>query len=149
MKILVVCGGNTCRSPAAEAAIRDRSRRAGLDLTVSSAGASAGFAGSPPTATMVEVARERGLELEGAAHQIEPADLEDVDLVLVMDTMTRMFVESLAPVESFRVELLGSYDESEANNEIADPYGGDREVYAATLERIIASVDGLIRSLTD
>ena len=147
MRILVVCAGNTCRSPAAEAAIRRAGERAGLDLEVSSAGTSAEQVGTPPTPAMVEAGRARGLEISGTAKQVAPADLESADFVLAMDRQTELFLGTLGKVAP--VKLLASFDAAAANAEIADPYGGDADAYAETLDRIISASEALVASLTD
>lgn len=149
MKILVVCAGNTCRSPAAEAAIRDAAGRAGLDISVASAGTSAGTAGQPPTPAMVDAARARGLDLFGSSRQITPMDLEGVDLVLAADQATRFFVETLLGSGAMPVELLGSYDQTTSIDDIPDPNGGDEAMYSEVLDRIIASAEGVVRRISD
>lgn len=146
MKILVVCAGNTCRSPAAEAAIATAAARAGLTLDVSSAGTSADRIGAPPTPAMVEAGRRRGLEIAGRASQVTAAQLESADLVLAMDPQNELFLRSLSTATP--VVLLGSYDTSE-DAEIRDPYGAGEEIYLATLDRIIAAAEAMVGSLTD
>jgi protein-tyrosine phosphatase len=147
VKILVVCAGNTCRSPAAEAAIRTAAARAGLSVEVSSAATSAQRIGAPPTPAMVEAGHERDLEIAGTASQVTAPQLESVDLILALDRQTELFLGTLTT--STPIELLGSYDPSAPDPEIADPYGADQEVYAATLDRIIAAAEAFVASLTD
>ena len=48
MKILAVCAGNICRSPAAEAAIREAATEAGVEVETDSAGTGAWHIGQPP-----------------------------------------------------------------------------------------------------
>lgn len=139
MRILVVCAGNTCRSPAGEAAIRAAARRAGIEIDVSSAATSADHVGEPPTPAMVAAGRLRGLEIAGSAAQVTAAQLESADLALAMDHMTKMFLETLTSTTP--IELFGS-------NEIRDPYGGDDATYAATLDRIISAADAVVASLS-
>lgn len=147
MRILVVCAGNTCRSPAGEAAIRAAARRAGIEIEVSSAGTSAEHVGAPPTPAMVSAGRARGLDITGTARQVTPIDLASVDLVLAMDRQTVMFLGTLGGTTP--IELFASYDPSAPDPEIADPYGADDAVYAATLERIISAAESLVASLGD
>ncbi len=147
MRILVVCAGNTCRSPAAEAAIRAAAARAGVAVDVSSAGTSVERIGAPPTPAMVEVGRERGIEISGVASQVTQAQLESADLILAMDGQTELFLRTLTSTAP--VQLLGSYDSSAPTAEILDPYGGDDARYAATLERIITASDALVASISD
>lgn len=140
MKILVVCAGNTCRSPAGEAAIRAAAARAGIEVDVFSAGTSADHVGAPPTPAMVTAGHARGIDISGTARQVTLDDLEMADAVLAMDHMTKLFLESLGSTAS--IELFGS-------EEVRDPYGGDDAVYAATLDRIIAAADTVVATLSD
>ena len=55
---LFVCLGNICRSPAAEAAVRQRLPDLGSD----SAGTAGGHTGKPPYGPMQDAARARGLQ---------------------------------------------------------------------------------------
>lgn len=145
MRILVVCAGNTCRSPAAEAAIRSVAARAGVAIEVSSAGTSAGYAGAPPTPAMVEAGRQRGIEISGTASQVTAPQLESADLVVALDHQTALFLQSLTTTQ---IELLGSYDPTAPGPAIPDPFGADDAVYAATLDRIINAAEGLVASLS-
>lgn len=147
MRLLVVCAGNTCRSPAAEAAIRRAAETAGLSVEVSSAGTSAEHTGTPPTPAMVEAGRDRGLQISGRASQVTSAQLESADLALAMDRQNERFLESLSSTTP--VVLLGSYDAAAENPAIPDPYGAGDEVYRATLDRIIAAAEALVEQLTD
>lgn len=146
MRILVVCAGNTCRSPAAEAAIRSVAARAGVTIEVSSAGTSAEHIGAPPTPAMVEAGRQRGIEISGTASQVTATQLEAADLVLAMDHQTALFLQSLTTTP---IELLGGYDRSAPSPEIPDPFGAHGAIYAATLDRIITAADALVASLSD
>ncbi len=147
MRILVVCAGNTCRSPAGEAAIRVAASRAGVLIEVSSAGTGAEWVGAPPTPAMVSAGEARGIEITGSARQVTSAELAAADLVLAMDPQTELFLRTLGATTP--IELLGSYDTSSPSDEIADPYGADDAVYAATLDRIVSAADALVESLTD
>lgn len=147
MRILVVCSGNTCRSPAAGAAIRSAARRAGIEIEVSTAGISAAETGRPPTPVMVEAARARGILISGTASQVTAEEVEAADLILAMDRQIALFLQALAPTS--RVELLGIHGRSGTTHEIPDPYGGDEAAYEATLDRIIDAADAFVASLSD
>ncbi len=148
LTILVVCAGNTCRSPAAEAAIRRAADAAGVDVEVTSAGTSAEEVGAPPTAAMVLAGRARDLEISGFAKPVTPDRLESADLILAMDHMTELFLRSLPRSSTAPIELLGSYDSPGPDAEIADPFGESDEAYATTLDRIISAASALVASLT-
>lgn len=110
-RILCVCLGNICRSPAAEAVLRAR----GAD--VDSAGTAGWHVGKPPYGPMREAAQARGLDMTGlAARQFEAADFTRFDLILAMDAQNLADIEALRPVGNVtRVALY-------AGGDVPDPY---------------------------
>ncbi len=87
ISVLFVCMGNICRSPTAEAVVREFARReAKFALEVDSAGTHGYHAGDPPDERSIEAARRRGFDLSKLrARVVESADFERFDLVLAMD----------------------------------------------------------------
>ena len=97
--ILVVCTGNVCRSPAAEALLRRAlEERLGAEApTVSSAG-TAGWEGSAPTPESVRASAERGVDTAGhVARVLTRAQIRDADLIIAMATEHAGSVEALEP----------------------------------------------------
>ncbi len=136
-KVLTVCLGNICRSPTAEAALREAAAIAGLPLQVDSAGTGDWHVGQPPNAQMRAAADAVDLELRGTAQQVTPELLAWADLVLVMDRSNLADVTQLAeragvhtPVVLFRQfdpEPPGSRSRRYGTDEVPDPYGGAPE----------------------
>lgn len=129
MRILMVCLGNICRSPTAEAALREAADEAGIDVEVHSAGTGAWHVGNPPDERMTAAAREVGLTLDGAARQVTPEDLDDYDLVLAMDRENLRDLRSIAPpgLPDDRIRLFRSFDPEGPDEDVPDPYyGGPR-----------------------
>ena len=87
-KILFVCHGNICRSPAAEFVMKELVRRAGLaeDFVIDSAATSAEELGNPVYPPMRRVLREHGIDCAGkTARQLRRSDYADYDLLIGMD----------------------------------------------------------------
>ncbi|MBB3229744.1 low molecular weight protein-tyrosine-phosphatase [Halomonas stenophila] len=124
-RILVVCVGNVCRSPVAEA----RLRRALPDRDISSAGLGALVdRGVEPTAR--EFAEADGLDVsEHQARQLTPDMLQEADLVLVMTEGQRRAVAELAPAALGKTMLLGRWLDDGQGREIPDPYRKSREAF--------------------
>lgn len=132
--ILILCTGNICRSPIAEAVLLERLKGRGIE--VRSAGTAA-LIGEPADPLAVEVSRAHGLEL--SAHRGQQATsplLQASDLVLVMTREHADWVHSRLPALRGRVQLLGRW----RNEEIADPYGHPKAAFEAAYEQIEAAV---------
>ncbi|WP_309133833.1 low molecular weight phosphatase family protein [Cellulomonas sp.] len=94
-RVLTVCTGNICRSPAVERLLRHR--LAGTDVVVGSAGTRA-VVGAPVSSPMVPLIAGAGADADGfAARQLTPAVLRDVDLVLTLTGTHRSAVVEHAP----------------------------------------------------
>lgn len=98
-KILFVCLGNICRSPAAEGVLRSMCRVEGLDdlFEIDSAGTYGGHAGEPSDPRMREAAYSRGYHLTHRSRQITIDDFEIFDRIIVMDDSNYHNVHRLAP----------------------------------------------------
>ena len=97
-RILFVCLGNICRSPAAEGVMRSLANREGFEaLEIDSAGTYGGHAGDLPDARMRRAAAKRGYQLTHRARQIREEDFELFDMIIVMDDMNYETVHRLAP----------------------------------------------------
>ncbi len=128
--VLVVCTGNSCRSPMAQRMLAGMLE--GTPAFVYSAGTDAPV-GSPATVQAVVVMREAGLDLtRHRAQQLVPAMVEAADLVLVMDDYHRQRVVELVPDAAGRTRLLLSY--LGRDERVEDPIGLSVECYRLTRE---------------
>lgn len=148
-RILAVCAGNICRSPAAEAAIREAADRAGIDVDVDSAGTGSWSIGQPPHPQSVTAGARAGLEIHGRARKINSADFGRFDVIVVMDNSNLRDVLRLAPAleDRAKVRLFRTFDPETTSEEVPDPYGGPDEGYDAAIEQVIAAARGLVDSL--
>lgn len=98
-KILFVCLGNICRSPAAEEIMRSMVAEAGLSsaLEVDSAGTYGGHRGELPDPRMRVAASRRGYTLTHRSRPLREDDFHRFDRIVVMDDYNYETVHRLAP----------------------------------------------------
>jgi protein-tyrosine phosphatase len=139
LRILVVCTGNTHRSPFAEGLLRLRlDERELADIAVSSAGISAA-AGDPVPLDAVVAAAEWGVDLSGhRACQIDAEMVRDADLIFVMDGLHLTALATAFPAEREKLHALALFDPGEDRSDIEDPAEMDGEGLRRVYERIAA-----------
>ncbi len=143
-RVLVVCSGNTCRSPLAAAALKDALGPDAERVEVLSAGTAA-WEGQPASDGSLEVARGSGIELSGhRSRRATPELVRGADLVLVMEREHRRAVQSLG-ADPDRTHVLSEWPEpGEKDLPVVDPYGGSSEAYEECWRRIRRHVERIV-----
>lgn len=122
--ILVVCTGNICRSPMAEALLSHQLQDAGK--RVASAGIGA-LVGRPADPLAQEVMQEHGYDISGhRGRQLNAALLSAADLVLALDDSHRRWMVENFPQFRGRIFKLGKW---RGDRDVADPYQLPREAF--------------------
>ena len=146
-RVLMVCMGNICRSPTAEAVLRAKLQVAGLDgIEVDSAGTHAWHAGSPPDRRSVAHAGRRGYALDALrARAVEPLDFERFDLILAMDWDNLALLEEQCPPEHRRkLGRLTEHCRRFDSPVVPDPYAGGHGQFEQVLDLVEDACDGLV-----
>ena len=151
-KLLFVCLGNICRSPTAEGVMRALVADAGLEeaIHIDSAGTGSWHVGSAPDERATAAAGARGLVLEGAARQVQPADFVDFDLLVAMDRENTRELRAMAEDEEQRakVRLLREFDpRASPDVDVPDPYYGGAGGFDAVLDLVQAACEGLLEQI--
>lgn len=135
-RLVLLCTGNTCRSPLAAAAFREELGPEADQVEVLSAGTAASD-GQPASAGASEAAARAGLDLR--AHRSRRPDarlLSGADLVLVMEHVHARAAEALG-ADPRRIHVLSEWPEpGEPALAVSDPFGGSLETYEECLGRI-------------
>lgn len=133
-RVLFVCMGNICRSPAAEIIFRKFVSDEHLDVKVvaDSAGTIGYHQGDTPDRRMLKALEESGYSWDGhRARKIEPEDLERFDLLLTMDDENLKEVRSLDVFKRFRDKIVPmcTFVKKFKDREVPDPYYGGSSVF--------------------
>jgi protein-tyrosine phosphatase len=151
MKILLVCMGNICRSPMAEAVVGHMLKLEGLaaNTTIDSAGTHDFNIGLPPDPRARQAALQRGYDMTGMrARQVQSADFADFDMILAMDRRNLAALESCCPAQHrHKLALFLGYAAGIDADEVPDPYGEPQEGFEHVLDLIEEAAGGLVESL--
>lgn len=125
-KILMVCTGNICRSPMAEAVFRHLAHKENLNILVDSAGTHGYHTGERPDHRTLKICAEKGIPAENIrARKLVIADFDAFDLILAMDAGHLSHMLAMAPQEQLsKIHLLMAYA-GLGDIDVPDPYYGD------------------------
>ena len=135
MRILLVCTGNTCRSPMAEALLMQLAKNKGVDLECDSAGIY-GLEGAPMT-THAKRVLEEDFGISVFNHRAAPLTARQIhwaDRIIPMTDDHKLLIEQKFSAGDKILSLPKS---------IPDPYGGYREDYRRCAERILEGLSDL------
>jgi len=144
--ILFVCLGNICRSPLAEAALRDAAARAGVAIEVDSAGTGAWHVGDPPDRRAQAEARRHGIDISGyRGRQVQAADFRRFSHIYALDRDNLAELRRRAPGDATAVVgLLLDVVPGREGQAVADPYYGDDAGFAVTWGDVSAAAAAIV-----
>ncbi len=150
--ILLICTGNTCRSPMAEALLNSKLRKrfpklpseGSQPVFVTSAGLSA-FPGGPASPEAISVMKTRGLSLlDHQSRSVTERGLRHADLILAMTSSHRMAILERFPEIANKVYLV-----SGSQQDVSDPFGGAEANYAACADQIDGYLDRWVAQIEE
>ncbi len=149
-RILFVCLGNICRSPAAEGILRIKARRRGINVYIESAGTGAWHVGDPPDERMIKTAGGRGYDISHQrARKIADSDFFEFDYLLAMDLSNHTDLMERAPVNrTCDIRLFLDFADCE-ERETPDPYYGAPGGFEQVLDLIELGASAFLDYLED
>lgn len=132
-KVLVVCLGNICRSPVAEALLNQYFQEHGIDAFATSAGIEA-MLGDEADDRAKSFAKLYG-QIDLQSHrgkQLTASMMQENDLVFVMELEQKKYLQALYPFAAGKIECLGRWK----NMDILDPYRASPAVFRDVMNDI-------------
>lgn len=153
VKVIFVCLGNICRSPAAEGIFSTKVKERGLeeDILVDSAGTHAYHVGDPADARMQRHASKRGYKLLSIGRAFDPSDLKEYDYILAMDRENYANIISLDSNGQFsgKVKMMTDYNRKVQAYEVPDPYYGGPQGFERVLDIIEEASENLLDEISE
>lgn len=148
-RVLFVCLGNICRSPAAEGVLTQLVEEKNLSnqIEVDSAGTGAWHVGERADPRMRRAATKRGLELTSRSRQIVPGDFDRFDLVVAMDRSNLRDLQSLAGGPRAHIRLLSEFLDDVDQVDVPDPYYGGVDGFDTVLDMLEAAAPRILEHL--
>ncbi|MBQ5408654.1 MAG: low molecular weight phosphotyrosine protein phosphatase [Muribaculaceae bacterium] len=153
IKILFVCLGNICRSPAAQGVMQRLVNERGVSekFEIDSAGTYSGHRGQLPDPRMRRHASRRGYDLTHHARLVTIDDFEHFDIIVAMDESNRHTLCHLAstPEQEAKIVMMGDYIvKLRAHYDyVPDPYYEGAEGFELVLDLLEDACSCLLTSI--
>lgn len=140
-RIMFVCLGNICRSPAAQGVLETMIQKQGLEgkLQVDSAGTASYHIGKLPDARMIEAAAKRGYLLTSKAKALTKSMIAERDMVIAMDRENYAEILRIAGGQQGNVKMLSDFLDASWPRDVPDPYYGGEEGFEYVLDMLEAA----------
>lgn len=154
IRILFVCLGNICRSPAAEGIMKDIVKKNGDESRwiIDSAGTGDYHIGDLPDHRMRAHAQRRGLNLTHRCRQIRESDFDEFDMIIAMDASNERNLRRVAPTpeaEDKIVQMSAWFGDRETRyDHVPDPYYEGAEGFELVLDLLEEGCANIYKALS-
>ncbi len=152
-RVIFVCMGNICRSPMAQAVLRQKLADAQMSdaVVVDSAGTGAWHVGDPADRRTRQALARRGYPDGHVARVFDPQWFAERDLVIALDLDNQRALRRMAPdrPSADAVRLLREFDPDADSLEVPDPYYGGAPDFDVALDQVETACDGLVDHLRE
>ena len=151
-KLLFVCLGNICRSPAAEAVFLKLAKEKKIEdsFLVDSAGTGHWHVGKLADSRMIATAKKRGFAINSIARQIQKSDFNKFDYIITMDNDNFEVVREMSKNINAGTNIIPllTYHTKSNLKEVPDPYYGGPDGFENVLDLLEEACINLINELT-
>lgn len=137
--VLFVCLGNICRSPAAEAIMKDLAQKNQFRLKASSCGVGAwNLIGESPHPLMQEAANKRGLILSSKAKVFDRDFFDKFDYILTAtkEIQDLLIKNAQTSEHKAKIHLMTAFSTVYKDKDIQDPFNGNLNAFDETLDML-------------
>ena len=152
-RLLFVCLGNICRSPAADGIMKAMVEKRGLShmFEIDSCGIGPWHVGELPDSRMRRHGHDHGYRFDHRARQIRREDFDRFDHIIVMDHENYRAITSMEPdnTSKAKVEMIAQYISNHKNVDVVpDPYYGGDKGFELVIELLEDACEGIIDTLS-
>lgn len=150
VRVMFVCMGNICRSPAAEGILKHLAQdESHFSLHVESCGVGDWHIGQAPDKRIQEASKARGIVLMSRAQQFQKEFLDDFDYILVADKEVLKFLYHYAktPEHKAKIALMTEFSSLYRGQEVPDPYYQPGGAFELVLDMLEESCEGLMNHI--
>ncbi|RDL45895.1 low molecular weight phosphotyrosine protein phosphatase [Marinomonas piezotolerans] len=151
MRVLTVCLGNICRSPAAQGILEYIANEQRLALQVDSAGTAAYHIGKPPDIRSQESLAQLGIDISNqTARQVQLKDFYTFEWIVAMDSSNLASLKKMAPKDSAaQVVMFGAFESNRNYGEVRDPYYGSDDGFIEMRQHLITISKDFVEHLNN
>ncbi|MED1469071.1 low molecular weight protein arginine phosphatase [Bacillus salipaludis] len=143
-RILFVCTGNTCRSPMAEAILKNKNLEG---IEVRSAGVFA-VDGNEASAHAKQVLEENQIVHNHQSSLLSGEEVGWADLILTMTGSHKGAILNYYPESAAKLFTLKEFTGETIFQDVSDPYGGNVSIYRETFQELEKLIDIVIEKIT-